>query len=178
MARRKKASTVAYVWAATRITLGFVFMWAFLDKLFGLGFATCRGEDGAVATLCEKAWLEGGSPTSGFLKFGTEGSPLEGVFQGMAGVAFWDWMFMLGLFGIGLALLLGIGMRIAAYSGALLMSLMYLAAFQPSNNPFIDDHIVYALVLISLHLVNDEQVLGMGNWWKKQDLVKQYPILR
>ena len=28
------------VFAALRIVLGFVFFWAFLDKLFGLGYAT------------------------------------------------------------------------------------------------------------------------------------------
>ncbi|MFC3824299.1 hypothetical protein ACFOSO_37505, partial [Planomonospora venezuelensis] len=30
----------AYAWAAARIALGWVFLWAFADKTFGLGFAT------------------------------------------------------------------------------------------------------------------------------------------
>ncbi|HLV72357.1 MAG TPA: hypothetical protein VKY91_06180, partial [Vulgatibacteraceae bacterium] len=29
-----------YVWAAARLALGWIFAWAFVDKLFGLGFAT------------------------------------------------------------------------------------------------------------------------------------------
>ena len=50
-----------YVWGALRIGIGWIFLWGFLDKLFGFGFATAR----------ESAWLNGGSPTFGFLKFGT-----------------------------------------------------------------------------------------------------------
>lgn len=179
---RKKAavkpSKAAYVWALTRISLGFTFLWAFFDKLWGLGFATCRGEDGSVEYLCSRAWVEGGSPTTGFLKFGTEGSPFESVFQSMAGNAFWDWLFMIGLLGIGIALTFGIGMMIAGYTGALLMMLMYLAAFQPENNPIVDDHLVYALVIFGLYKANDDQVWGLGSWWAKQDLVKRYPFLR
>ena len=47
----------ALVRAITRISLGWVFLWAFLDKAFGLG----------RATPAENAWLDGGSPTNGFL---------------------------------------------------------------------------------------------------------------
>lgn len=172
------SKSAARVWAATRISLGFVFLWAFFDKLFGLGFATCRNaETNAVDVLCDSAWLEGGSPTTGFLKFGTKGSPFEDVFAGMAGNAFWDWLFMLGLLGIGLALTLGIGMKLAAWSGALLMMLMWVALYQPENNPFMDDHVVYALVLLGLWQVNDKQVWGYGKKWRKSDLVKKYPVL-
>ena len=48
---------VDYVWAITRISIGWIFLWAFLDKTFGWGFATPAG----------KAWISGGSPTTGFL---------------------------------------------------------------------------------------------------------------
>ena len=88
--------------ALLRIGLGWIFLWAFIDKVFGLGFATEAG----------KHWLTGASPTMGFLKFGTKG-PLAGVFQAMAGSPVVDWLFMLGLLLIGLALILGIGMKIA-----------------------------------------------------------------
>ena len=179
MAKKIKSNSADKIWGITRISLGFVFLWAFFDKLIGLGFATCRNvETGAVENMCSKAWLEGGSPTSGFLKFGTEGSPLESMFQSMAGNAFWDWLFMLGLLGIGLALTLGIGMKIAAYAGALLMFFMYLATFQPENNPLIDDHIIYALVLIGLYKVNGKQEFGIGKWWAKQDVVKKHSLLK
>ena len=38
----------------------------------------------------------------------------------MAGAVWADWLFMIGHFAIGTALVLGVGMRIAAASGALL----------------------------------------------------------
>lgn len=178
MAKKLNKTRSAFFWGVTRITLGFVFLWAFIDKMFGLGFATCRATDGVVTTMCEKAWIEGGSPTAGFLKFGTKGSPLEGMFQSMAGNALWDWLFMLGLLGIGVSLILGIATRIATYSGVALMAFMYAAVFQPANNPIIDDHVVYALVLLGLGSSNETQALSMRAWWEKQDIVRRYPILK
>ena len=94
------------VLAALRVVLGFVFLWAFVDKLFGFGFAT----------PAERAWINGGSPTTGYLS-GVEG-PFAGIFNAIAGAAWADWLFMAGLLGIGLALMPGIGMRVAAAAGA------------------------------------------------------------
>jgi len=176
MARRKKYSSQAYVWAVTRISLGLVFLWAFFDKLFGLGFATCSA-DGVITVGCDSAWLSGGSPTEGFLKFGTKG-PFAETFQSMAGNPVWDWLFMLGLLGIGFALVFGIGVKLGAYAGATLMMLMWAAsAIWPEHHPFIDEHVIYALTLIGLSMVNDKQALGFGRWWKKQEIVMKYPIL-
>jgi thiosulfate dehydrogenase (quinone) large subunit len=156
-----------YVWAVLRIALGWVFLWAFLDKTFGLGFATER----------DAAWIEGDSPTTGYLSFGTKG-PFADFYQGMAGSAFADWLFMAGLLGIGAALVLGIGMRIAAVSGALLLVLMWTAALWPVNNPFMDDHLVYAGLLIGLALVRAENTLGLGTVWGETRLVGRFPWLK
>jgi thiosulfate dehydrogenase [quinone] large subunit len=98
-----------YIWAALRIGMGWLFLWPFLDKLFGLGFTTAP----------EDAWIAGGSPTFGYLKFATSG-PLAPIFQSLAGNPVVDWLFMLGLLLIGLALISGIGVSIAAYAGALI----------------------------------------------------------
>src|SRR5829696_2737736 len=95
------------VFAALRIVMGFTFLWAFLDKLFGFGYAT----------PAERSWLNGGSPTRGFLANSATG-PFESTYKDIAGAGWADWLFMIGLAGIGVALLLGIGMRIAAVSGA------------------------------------------------------------
>ena len=179
MAGRAKVPTLraGYVWGVTRILLGTVFLWAFVDKVFGLGFTTCRdAKTGVVSVMCNKAWLEGGSPSTGFLKFATTG-PFGEFFQGLAGNVFLDWLFMVGLLGIGVALILGIGMRIAAYSGVLLLLLMFAAALPPEHHPFVDEHIIYAVVLVGLWRVNKEQKLGLGSWWRKSALVKRLPIL-
>ncbi|MER7365496.1 hypothetical protein ABT353_22580, partial [Nonomuraea wenchangensis] len=57
VATERARRPVDYVWAAARISIGWVFLWAFLDKTFGWGFATPAA----------KAWINGGSPTTGFL---------------------------------------------------------------------------------------------------------------
>lgn len=163
-----------YVFAATRIGLGFVFLWAFLDKLFALGFATGRSEDGNTVDYLGEgaAWLNGGSPTEGFLQFGTEGKALHGFYASDFFAGAWaDWLFMAGLLGIGLALILGIGMRLAAATGALLMVLMWSADLPLENNPIIDDHIIYALVLVALALANAGHTVGLGRQWEKLPVV-------
>jgi thiosulfate dehydrogenase [quinone] large subunit len=75
-----------------------VFQWAFADKLFGLDHATPAA----------RAWINGGSPSSGFLE-GVDG-PFASAFNPIAGAPA-DWLFMAGLLGIGVALMLGVGMR-------------------------------------------------------------------
>lgn len=125
----------------------------------------------------EAAWLSGGSPTEGFLTFGTSG-PLAGFFQSFAGAAWADWLFMVGLLGIGLALMTGMGMRIAAASGGLMLVLMWAAALWPANNPVMDDHLVYALVLVGLAVVDAGRTWGLGGWWQTREIVQRHPVLK
>lgn len=165
-----------YFWALARIALGFTLLWAFIDKLFGLGFATCRDQAGVVTTLCDQAWINGGSPTSGFLKFATKG-PLASLYQSLAGNHIVDILFMAGLLLIGLALIFGIGMKIATVSGVLLMLMMWSSMLLPENNPLIDEHIIYSLVLLGLMATNSQQKWGLRSWWIKQPLVKRYSVL-
>lgn len=127
------------IYGALRIVMGFVFLWAFIDKTFGLGFATKAGD----------AWIRGGSPTTGFLTHAVKG-PFAEFFKGFAGVAIVDWLFMLGLLFVGLTLLSNRAVRWGALAGIAMMALMYLALLPPTNNPLIDEHIVYILVLVLL----------------------------
>lgn len=175
--QRTANHTDARIWAALRIALGATFLWAFLDKLIGLGFSTCRDSaTDKVTTLCSKAWLEGGSPTFGFLKFGTKG-PFAELYQSLAGNVLIDWLFMLGLLLVGTALILGIGIRLAAISGSLLLLMMWAAVLPPDNNPIIDNHVIYILILAGVHKTNSQQVWGLRSWWVSQPLVKRLPIL-
>ncbi|MDO8443263.1 MAG: hypothetical protein Q7S81_03365 [bacterium] len=169
---------INYIWGLLRLSMGWIFFWAFIDKLFGLGFATCRdASTNLVGILCEKAWLSGGSPAFGFLKFAAKG-PFAEFYQGLAGNPIVDWFFMLGLFGVGMAFLLGIGVKIASYSGVLMMLFMYTAGFiPPQNNPFLDEHFIYAVIMIGLSLSHSGRWLGFGGWWKNTQLVQKFPIL-
>lgn len=147
--------------------MAWTFLWAFFDKLLGLGHATSA----------KNAWIVGGSPTKGFLAFGTEGKMFQDLFQPMAGYPVIDILFMLGLLGIGLAFLLGVCMKVAGYSTALLTLLMFLAVFPPDNNPLTDEHILYAISGLLLAGSSAGNYLGLGKWWSKKSLVKKHQIL-
>ena len=155
------------VWFLLRIGLGLIFLWAFLDKLLGLGFATSA----------DKAWISGGSPTAGFLSSGVYG-PFAGFYHSLAGSAVVDWLFMLGLLGIGISLVLGIFMRVACYGGVVLMILIWSSLLPPKNHPFLDEHIIYLLVFIVLAFSNAGDYFGLGKIWGKTSLVKKNKWLK
>lgn len=135
------------VWIKLRLVMAFIFLWAFFDKLLGLGFATTT----------EKAWIHGGSPTTGFLMGAVRG-PFADIFHSLAGVVVVDWLFMVGLLFIGLTLLLNRYVLWGAVAGIVMMVLMWLALLFPENNPIIDDHIVYAIVLALLAIKNQKMI--------------------
>ena len=74
-------------WGVLRLCVGWVFLWAFLDKLLALGFATGRdAETGVVDRFGDAAWINGGSPTDGFLQFGLNTrAPFTDLYSGLAG---------------------------------------------------------------------------------------------
>ncbi len=153
--------------ALLRLSIGFVFLWAFLDKFFGLGYATPSA----------RAWINGGSPTKGFLSHVTVG-PFQSAFNAIAGTWWADTLFMLGLLGVGLAVMLGVFLNVSAIAGSLMMVLMWaaewpLAQFTSSGeltgstNPFMDYHLIYALVLIVLAVLGAGRYFGIAPWWAR-----------
>ena len=132
-------------WLGLRLMMGLIFLWAFVDKLFGLGFATTT----------QNAWINGGSPTSGFLLNATRG-PLAEFFKGLSGMPAVDWLFMLGLLFVGLTVTFNRYLKWGALAGSAMLLLMYLAVFPPANNPLLDDHLVYILVLALLVYKNTD----------------------
>jgi thiosulfate dehydrogenase [quinone] large subunit len=162
----RSATAARYLLAGIRIALGWVFLWAFLDKVFGLGFATTSA----------KSWINGGSPTKGFLSSAT--GPFAGFYHSIAGTGPANVLFMAGLLAVGVALILGIGMRLAAAGGAVLTVLMWTAVLPPASNPFIDDHLIYAAVLIVLALLGAGNTLGLGRLWAATPLVRRATWLK
>lgn len=156
-----KRDAGGYLIGALRLAMGWYFFWPFLDKTFGLGFSTAS----------ENSWINGGSPTTGYL--GNVEGPFAGLFNSMSGVAVVDWLFQLGLLGLGLALLLGIGTRVAAVAGTLMLGMMYLAALPLTTNPFLDGYIIEALLLILIAVTYGGRILGFGKQWESLELVQK-----
>ncbi|HKN98556.1 MAG TPA: DoxX family membrane protein [Pseudonocardiaceae bacterium] len=164
--------------AFLRITMGLVFLWAFLDKTFGLDYSTTSAQ----------AWIRGGSPTQGFLAH-VEVGPLQSAFRDWAGTGWANWLFMLTLLGLGIALTLGIGLRVSAIAGVILLALMWFAEFPiarfdstgaatSSTNPLIDYHFVFAVVLVTLAACTAGDTWGFGRQWARLDLVRRNSWLR
>jgi len=157
-----------YTWASDRalavlrIGYGLTFLWAFIDKAFGVGGA---------------AWIEGNSPTKGFLTSSAEG-PFSGLYTEIAGAWWADLLFMAGLLGIGVALTLGVAIRIAAATGALLYVLMWSVVLPPENHPFLDEHLLGAAALVVLALTYAGDTWGLGRNWARLFVVSQHPVLR
>jgi thiosulfate dehydrogenase [quinone] large subunit len=157
-----------YVWGLLRLSMGLTFLWAFVDKVFGWGFATKP-----VA-----AWLAGGSPTAGFLKFGVHG-PFMSFYNSLAGMPVVDWLFMLGLLFVGVTLTFGVFVKLGSLTGIVMLFLMYTAVgIPPANHPFIDDHFVYILVMVGLMLSNSGDYFGFGKSWSRTSLVQKFKILK
>src|SRR5688572_27832233 len=142
----------ANYWGALRLALGWSFLWAFLDKAFGLGFGTGRLEDGGIDYFGNAAWINGGSPTDGFLMFGLHTKGFFVDFYGsLVGKTWVEWIYMLSMLSIGLGLLTGIASRLAAIGGIIWMAIFYTAgSIWPENNPLLDDHVIYAIVLAGI----------------------------
>lgn len=181
----------ALLWGLARISLGWVFLWAFLDKAFALGFSTGRLEDGTIDFFAKgQAWLNGGSPTAGVFAYALKG-PFKGLYQAIGNVtmtaqgpvanppAWVDWVYMLSMLLIGLGLISGVMTRIAAFGGIVWMAIFYTAtSVWPQYNPFVDDHVVYAIVLAGLAAIDAGRYLGLGGYWERLPIVQRHPILR
>jgi thiosulfate dehydrogenase [quinone] large subunit len=151
--------------AALRLATGFIFLWAFLDKTFGLGYSTASAS----------AWIRGGAPSQGFLKSPAVVGPLKSAFAGIASPTS-DILFMLAMLAIGAAVMLGIGLRVSAVAGSVVLLFMYLAewpfgANAASNNPLVDYHVIYALALVVIAAVSAGDTWGLGRAWKRLPLV-------
>ena len=161
--------------ALLRIAIGFTFLWAFLDKAFGLGYATPAA----------RAWIHGGSPTKGFLS-GVDVGPFQGLAHAIAGAWWADGLFMLGLLGIGVAVTAGVALRVSAWAGVIMLALMWLAEFPPalftaaggpsgSTNPLVDYHVIYALALVVVATTRAGRTWGLGGMWGRTAFVRAHP---
>lgn len=155
-----------FTFGILRVLLGSMLLWAFLDKMFGLGYSTPHG----------MGFIDGHSPTIGFLTMASNGT-FGWLFEPMIGISgLIDVVILLAMSALGIGLILGIGRNLCCTSGMLMFFMFYLAVQPLSTNPLIDEHIVYIIILFGVLFTDSCGQLGLGNWWKGTSLVKRFPI--
>lgn len=75
----------------------------------------------------------------------------------------------------GSLLILGIASRLPAIGSMIWMVPFYTApAIWPENNPFLDDHVVYAIILAGIAYVGAGRYLGLGGWWEGTTVARRF----
>lgn len=162
-----KSKDVRIPLAVLRIILGLMFLWAFFDKLFGLGYATPAGS----------GMIDGGSPTYFFLEY-SDGW-FSGIFHEMAGFSdVTDILLMIGLLCLGIGLTAGIATRLVTLFSVLMYILFYLSTVPFDSNPLLDYHLVYIFAVIAIWYAGADRLFSLGDWWNDLEIVKRYKMLQ
>lgn len=158
---------------ALRLLLGWVFLFAGLEKLLQVG---------------------GGGPFSagGFLRFATAGT-WPGAAEGAVvnpTQAFWvslaenpaalgliDFIVPVGQVLIGAALILGLATRFAAVMGALMMGLFFVAAWDFGHG-IVNQHFVYGALALVLAYARAGEIYGLDAYLERLPVVQRAPALR
>ncbi len=155
-----------YLLAIFRIMLGWIMLWSFFDKLFGLGFQTPAGQ----------GFIDGGSPSS-FVTY-VAGGIFGDFFKSLAGNGVIDIILLLGLLALGVALIAGIASKITTVLMTVFLLVMYCLCVPPLDNPLVDYHIMLIIGLWAVHFLGGYDRLSIHGWWKELSLVKRFPILK
>ena len=149
-----------------RIAMGWTMVWAFMDKLFGLGFPSTP----------DVAMINGGSPTEYYLTYLVDG-PFEGIWNSLAGNAVVDWLLMFGLIAVGVSMMLGIASKLSTVGFVVMMALMFALEVPPADNPLIDYHIIYIIAALAVYWLGGYGHLGLQERWSELAIVRRLPIL-
>jgi thiosulfate dehydrogenase (quinone) large subunit len=169
------SNRVSVTAALLRISLGLIYLWAFIAQRFGIVYSnsitTATGKPGSYGWHfsydSSLGWISSGfthSPTAAYI--GNTHGPLAFIVQHLRqGLDDFGWMFAIA--GLGIALTSGIFMRIAGWGGFALNILIWFSGFPPASNPAIDGtHTIYALLLLLLMFLHAGRRWGFGTWWE------------
>jgi thiosulfate dehydrogenase [quinone] large subunit len=137
-----------------RIALGWVFLYAGLTKVLN------------------PEWT-----AAGYLK---GAKTFTDLYQWFAADANIGWVSFLNQWGqtlIGAAMILGVGVRIASWGGALMMLLYYFPVLVfpkiGANSYLVDEHIIYALVFLVFGALGAQSTWGVSAWLKNKGLLQK-----
>ena len=161
----EKEELGSYLLAILRIGMGWLMLWPFFDKLFGLGFSTPAGG----------GWIDGVSPSS-YISYIAKG-PLADFFLSMGGNVFIDFLMMAGLLCIGLALIFGFASKICTVAMVAFLLVMFCIELPPADNPLISYKILLAVAMLAIYCMRGFEKLSIYNWYKELAIVRRFPIL-
>lgn len=131
--------------------------------------------------------LAGDWTAAGYLQFAIpEGNPFMGLWASFAGSPVIDFLVMWGLTLTGLGLIIGALTRWNAFWGAFMMIMFWMASLQGGlaqgfpleHGYFVDDHLVYAVLLFGLGAFGAGRIIGFDAIIEKMEFVKKAPFLK
>ena len=178
-----------WTWVVVRLLVGSAFLWSFLDRLYGLG----------VPTPAAEGWIDGGSPTASTLWYDLRG-PLADPVRAITGArvirgpssferysvvtrlvephAWVDWVFMLSMLIIGMALVLGVLTRICAVGGMVWMAVIQaVTALWATSSLLVALHVLTFLLLGGIAIVGHAGHPGPGVMWQRLRFVRTHHLL-
>ncbi len=142
-----------------RISIGWLFLYAGVTKI-----------------IAEPAWS-----AAGYLK---GAKTFTGFYQWLAGsslLPLTNFLNEWGLTLLGIALILGIFVRLSSVLGALLMLLYYFPALDfpvVDHGYIVDQHVIYIFALLLLGSLRAGRVFGLENWCANLPICARFPRLR
>jgi thiosulfate dehydrogenase [quinone] large subunit len=157
--------------ALARITVGWVFLYAGLEKVLGAEPFSAVGylKFGTIGTTAEK------------VAEGTIINPTHDFWVSLAGnstlLPIVNFLVVFGEVAIGVALILGIGTRFASAMGALMMGLFWISGWDFAFG-VIEYHSLMAIVTAALGLIGAGEAFGLDAVVDQTPIVKRVPVLR
>lgn len=167
---------IAYSVVLLRVVMGWVFLQAGLEKYTANGLSGIQNDP-----------LDGGFSAAGYLENAVaSGNPAMGLWDAMAGAAWVDPLVVWGQILVGVALLLGVLLRWAAFWGVVMMLMFWLSHLEggileglPVENGWvIDSTLVYAGILFGLAAIGAGRILGLDARLEDTDVVQNNAWLR
>ncbi len=153
--------------------------WGLLDGRFALGWIF-------LFAGIDKLGVDEGWTSAGFLSHISPDNPFQGLFDGLAGDGWVDFIVPWSQVAIGVALISGTLLRAAAFFGALMMILFWatsltgglLDGLPIGHGWFISEHLVYAAGLFVIASLGAGRLLGIDGWLEQREPVSRVPALR
>lgn len=154
---RYSRTWAGYALVAMRVALGWVF--------FDAGVSRLSDPAGSAATI--------------FLSVPT-GNPLAGVWTTVGHSLSWllGPIVVWGLTAVGAALIFGAAVRLSAAIGTAIMALLWATNLPLENGLYVDQHVVYAVVLFALCAFGAGRIAGLDAYFETASIVDRYPWLR